>query len=118
MTTRIKGSEGSPVDGGSRAIERVQRAALSGAMGKGSETGSSETGANTATESVHITDSAWQLLSLQQVIDDLPEIDQGRVDRVRSDIEQNRYSSDSGRIADRMLQLEGDLMAADRYAKA
>jgi negative regulator of flagellin synthesis FlgM len=113
LTTRIKGSESSPVDGSSRAIERVQRAARSGGMDKTSETGS-----HTAAANVHITDSARQLLSLQQAIGDLPEIDQSRVDRVRSDIEQNRYSSDSRRIADRMLQIEGDLMAADRYAKA
>jgi flagellar biosynthesis anti-sigma factor FlgM len=113
LTTRIKGSESSPVDSGSRAIERVQRAARSGAMDKASESGS-----YTATESVHITDSARQLLALQQAIGDLPEIDQSRVERARSDIEQNHYRSDSVRIADRMLQLESDLMAADQYAKA
>jgi negative regulator of flagellin synthesis FlgM len=113
LTTRIKGSESSPVDGGSRAIERVQRTARSSSADK-----SSETGSQTSIESVTITDSARQLLALQQTIGDLPDIDQSRVERVRSDIEQNRYSSDSGRIADRMLQLEGDLMAADRYAKA
>lgn len=113
MTTRIKGSESSPVDGGRRAIERVQRAARTSASDKASETGT-----NAAVESVHITDSARQLLALGKTIGDLPEVDQSRVDRVRADIEQNRYSSNPGRIADRMLQLEGDLMAADRYAKA
>jgi negative regulator of flagellin synthesis FlgM len=113
LSTRIKGPVSSPVDGGSRAIERVQRAARSGAADKAAETGSS-----TAIESVHITDTARQLLALQQTIGDLPEVNQSRIDRVRADIEQNRYSSDSGRIADRMLQMESDLTAADRHAKA
>lgn len=113
MTTRIKGSESSPVDGRSRAIERVQRTARTSSADK-----PTDSGATTSVESVHITDSARQLLALQQAIGDVPDIDQSRVERLRADIEQNRYSSDSGRIADRMLQMEGDLMAADRYAKA
>ncbi len=103
VSNRIKATDGSPVSGSSsRAVEPVRRAAATVASDKPVEAGN---------ESVHITASARELLGLQQAIGDLPEIDSARVERLRGDIEQNRYSVDAGKIADRLLQLEDDLAA-------
>lgn len=109
VSNRIKGTDGSPVSGSSssRAVEQVRRASAVSASDKPVEAGND----------VHITNSARELLGLQQAISDLPEIDSGRVERLRRDIEQNRYSVDAGKIADRLLQLEDDLAAAQPPAK-
>lgn len=110
VSNRIKATDGSPVSGSSsnRPIEPVRRAAATAASDKPVEAGN---------DSVHITTSARELLGLQQAIGDLPEIDSARVERLRGDIEQNRYSVDAGKIADRLLQLEDDLAAAQPPAK-
>lgn len=109
VSNRIKAADGSPVSGSSssRAVEQVRRASAVSASDKPVEAGND----------VHITNSARELLGLQQAISDLPEIDSGRVERLRRDIEQNRYSVDAGKIADRLLQLEDDLAAAQPPAK-
>ena len=105
MPTRIKGTDSSPVSGGSsRGVERVQRSA--------SVANATKPTAG-AVESVHITSSARQLLALQQAIRDIPDVDAGRVDALRQAIEQNQYTVDAGKIADRLLQLEGDLRAVE-----
>lgn len=104
MTDRIKGTDSSPISGrSSRAVERVQRVGTSPATDKQSAS---------AADSVHITSSARSMLALQQTIADLPEIDAGRVEALRLAVERNQYSVDAGKIADRLLQLEGDLGAA------
>lgn len=105
VSNRIKAADGTPVggSGSSRAIEPVRRAAGAAATDKPVEAGN---------ESVHITSSARELLALQQTIKNLPEIDSGRVDRLRRDIEQQRYSVNAEKVASRLLQLEGDLSAA------
>ena len=107
MTTRVKGSEGGSVDatGRSRAISRALPTPPAGAAGSPSPDD---------VESVHITGAALQLLALQQQIGETPDINVARVEQLRADINQNRYLIDASRIADRLVQLEGDLQASTK----
>ncbi len=106
VTTRIKGPEGGSVDatGRSRTISRAPPTPQAGAAG----------GSPDNAESVHITGAALQLLALQQHLGEIPDVDVARVEQLRADINQNRYQVDAGRIADRLLQLEGDLQASNK----
>jgi negative regulator of flagellin synthesis FlgM len=105
VTNRIRGPEGGPIEAnaGPRQIERVTRTA-----GVRHDQGASPA----STDSVEITASAHTLLSLQQAIAELPDMDAARVARLRLAIENQTYTIDAGRIADRLLQLEGELFAA------
>lgn len=105
VTTRIKGPAGGTIGatGRSRTISPVQPAPTAGTA-NGPSSGD--------VESVHITSAAHQLLALQQHIGQTPDIDTARVEKLRADIDQNRYQVDAERIADRLLQLEGDLQAS------
>lgn len=107
MTTRIKGPEGNPIEGsgGARNVERVRatpaaRAEVAVAAG--------------ATDSVEITPSAKAMLVLQASLGELPDVDQKHVERIRMAIDSQTYRVDAGRIADRLMQLEGDLSAASQ----
>lgn len=103
---RIKGTDSSPVDsGGTRAVERVRRA---------TPAASGDSPAQSGTDSVHITDSARQLASLEQAIREVPEVDTQRVATLQQSIERGQYRVDAGRIADRLLQLEGDIAATGK----
>ena len=103
---RIKGTDSSPVDsGGTRAVERVRRTTPAASGGSPAQSG---------TDSVHITDSARQLASLEQAIREVPEVDAQRVAAVQQSIERGQYRVDAGRIADRLLQLEGDIAATGK----
>jgi len=105
---RIKGTDSSPVDGGgTRAVDRVRR---STAVASGTHP------AQSGADSVHITDSAHQLASLQQAVNAVPEIDAQRVDALQQAIEGGTYRADPARIADKLLQLEGELSGNGRKA--
>ena len=107
MSTRIKGPDGSAVEGAgrSRTVGRAQPAG---------RTPPAASSSADSVESVHITSAAHQMLALQQQIAETPEIDVARVEQLRTDINQNRYQIDAGRITDRLLQLEGDLQASSK----
>jgi len=108
VAMRIKGTDSSPVDnGGPRAVERVRR---STAVSSGS------TPAQSGADSVHITDTARQLAGLQQAIHELPEVDAQRVEALQQSINRGQYRVDAGRIADRLLQLEGELAGSGKKA--
>lgn len=110
VSSRIKGSVGSAIEGrGARGIERVGAATAARPVA---------TAAADPADSVHITDTARQILALQQAIAEVPDINAGRVEQLRSAIEQNTYSVDSGKIADRLLQLEGDLQGSRQTGKS
>ena len=110
MTTRIKASDVGAVDtGGSRPVERMARAAPANSA--------IQPNAGTPTESYTITDTAHRLAALQESIAAMPEVDATRVATVRSAIETGQYSANPGKIADRLLQLEGDLAAATSRRK-
>ena len=103
---RIKGTDSSPVDsGGTRAVERVRRSTA---------VASSTTPAQSGTASVQITDSARQLAGLEQAIREVPDVDARRVEALQQSIERGQYRVDAGRIADRLLQLEGDIAASGK----
>lgn len=111
MTTRIKGPDSGAIEGAgrSRSIVRTTGVARSDA--------SAPTSVDDV-ESVHITSAAHQLLALQQQIGETPEVNVAKVQKLRADISQNRYQIDAGRIADRLLQLEGDLQASGQGAQS
>ena len=107
MTTRIKGPEGGAIDGTSRsrAITRAQ---------PGTSNSPAASPSPDSTDSVHITSAAHQMLALQQQIASAPDVDVARVEKLRAEIDQNRYQVNASRIADRLLQLEGDLQASTK----
>jgi negative regulator of flagellin synthesis FlgM len=108
VAMRIKGTDSSPVDsGGTRAVERVRRS---------TPVASGTTPAQSGVDSVHITDSARQLANLEQAIRDVPEVDAQRVETIQQSIERGQYKADAGRIADRLLQLEGDIAGSGKKA--
>jgi flagellar biosynthesis anti-sigma factor FlgM len=80
----------------------------------GTALGSAGTGApvSGAADSVHITDSARALAALSQALQDSPDVDPVRVATLQQSIDSGQYSVSSQRIADRLLQLEQDLSAA------
>jgi negative regulator of flagellin synthesis FlgM len=108
VAMRIKGTDSSPVDsGGTRAVERVRRSTAASPA---------NTPAQSGADSVHITDSARQLAGLQQAIHELPEIDTQRVETLQQSIDRGQYHVDAGRIADKLLQLEGELAGGGKKA--
>jgi negative regulator of flagellin synthesis FlgM len=58
---------------------------------------------------VSITDQAKQLASLEQVLQNLPAVNEGRVAEIRSAIQDGRYQVDPQRIADKLLRFEQEL---------
>ncbi|MFK8043743.1 flagellar biosynthesis anti-sigma factor FlgM [Congregibacter brevis] len=60
-------------------------------------------------ESVSITSTASELLSLENQLRELPGIDQARVDTIREAISNGSYEVDPARIVDSLLQSEADL---------
>jgi negative regulator of flagellin synthesis FlgM len=106
VAMRIKGTDSSPVDsGGTRAVERVRRSTA---------VDSATTPAQSGADSVQITDSARQLAGLEQAIREVPDVDARRVETLQQSIERGQYRVDAGRIADRLLQLEGDIAASGK----
>lgn len=104
MSTRIKGTDSQAI-GASRSqpVERVKRTTV---------VTSGQQGDAAATDSVQITTAARQLSSLAQVISETPDINSAKVEALQQSIGQGQYQIDSGRIADRLLQLESDVSAA------
>lgn len=107
MTTRIKGPDSGAIEGAGRN-RSVARSTDVARISAGTPTSTD------SADSVHITSAAHQMLALQQQIAASPDVDVAKVEQLRADINQNRYQVDAGRIADRMLQLEGDLQASDK----
>jgi flagellar biosynthesis anti-sigma factor FlgM len=103
VSTRIKGPEGGVVENAGRSRTVVRPASVGGARDTAAPQAVSDSG------SVHITSAAHQLLALQQAIGEVPDIDSSRVQRLRAEIDQNRYQIDAGSIADRLVQLESQL---------
>jgi negative regulator of flagellin synthesis FlgM len=105
VTNRItKDSDRASIERSSvRGIERVRAAALSRAP---------TPPASSATDSVQITPSARQMLGLQQALSDVPDIDVQKVERIKLAIDRQSYKVDAARVADRLMQMDGDLNAA------
>jgi flagellar biosynthesis anti-sigma factor FlgM len=56
-------------------------------------------------------------LALQAAVASVPDIDTARVEQLRLSIEQHQYQANPGKIADRLMSLEGDLLAASQDKK-
>lgn len=63
-------------------------------------------------DSVNITDSARRLFALAQAVHDAPEVDAQRVAALQQAVGNGQYTINPNRIADRLLQMEQDLVAA------
>ena len=110
MSNHIKGPEGSPIAGSNtRNVARVRTAASTPPAAQGSPA--------ELAENVHITDTARALLALQDAVAHAPDMDSARVEQLRLSIEQQKYQPNAARIADRLMSLEGDLLAAGQDKK-
>lgn len=58
---------------------------------------------------VQITDQARKLAALEQAVQSLPVVNDGRVAEIRSAIEDGRYQISPERIADKLLRTEQEL---------
>lgn len=59
-----------------------------------------------ATGEVHITDTATQLVAIEQALRDSPAVDSARVATLRAAIEQGTYTVQPDHIATQLLQME------------
>lgn len=99
MTTKIGGFDSSPVPvstGGT--VKRGEDAAVGAQSSKAA-----------VASDTQITESARQLAALEQTVRDLPAVDEAKVASLRDSIQNGLYQIDSGRIADKLLQLEHSL---------
>jgi flagellar biosynthesis anti-sigma factor FlgM len=109
VSNRIRGTEGSPIESGNtRGVERVRAAVSSKSVARGTDQ---------PTDSVHITDTARAVLALQAAVAGVPDVNTARVEQLRLSIEQHKYQANSAKIADRLMSLEGDLLAASQDKK-
>lgn len=98
MSSKISGVDTrntGPVGAG-RAVERVRDSA-----NDSTRTESGEPGAD-----VHITGTALQLADLEQVVKDMPAVDEAKVAAISSALAEGRYQIFPEQIADRLLQIE------------
>lgn len=98
MATKISGVDGvqiAPVGAG-RAVQRPKDAATGDAQGV-SDADSGD---------VQITGTARTLASLEQALRELPALNESRIARLRSAIEQGTYTIRPDHIADQLMQLE------------
>jgi negative regulator of flagellin synthesis FlgM len=102
VSTKINGFENRPVQvGGDRPLDRGGAARQ---PDKPAETSSN----------VQLTDSALRLAALERALADVPEIDMQRVAELRDAIESGSYAVDARKLADKLLELEQALHAAQR----
>jgi negative regulator of flagellin synthesis FlgM len=64
-----------------------------------------------ASSPVRITDQARQLAALEQAVNEVPVVNEARVDAIRLAIEEGRYEVDPERIADKLMRTERELSA-------
>jgi len=62
-----------------------------------------------ASDKFSLTDDANQLQALQQMIADMPDVDKQRIAELRSAIENGEYQVDSQKLAQNMIDFEGQL---------
>lgn len=101
MTTKIDGLHNRPVQVGTdKKVSSTSDATATPAQA-----------AVTANSPVRITDQARQLAALEQALQDLPAVNEGRVAEIRLALEEGRYEVNPGRIADKLLRMERELNA-------
>lgn len=67
---------------------------------------------SSATDEVQLSSTALKMQQIAQTLAEQPEIDQTRVEAIRSSIEQGTYQIDARRVADKLLAHEGLLGGA------
>lgn len=99
MSNKISGVDGSRTGplGAGRAVERVKDATTRGA-GPDAD--------HAAAGDVHITGAAAKLADLEQVIMDMPAVDEAKVAAISTALAEGRYQIQPERIADGLLHLE------------
>ncbi|HEX4376023.1 MAG TPA: flagellar biosynthesis anti-sigma factor FlgM [Steroidobacteraceae bacterium] len=107
MATGIKGLDGGSIgpDSGS-PVERVRVTSPVNSGGSGASANSA------STDNVHITESAKTLASLSQAVNASPDVDLNKVTAVQNALSAGTYRINPESIADRMVQLDQDLGAA------
>jgi len=112
VNSRIKGSDGAAVERSNgrsaRGVDRVR-------SGTAAPPAAAATGS--ATDSVEVSASARTLLTLQQSLAEVPDVDVQKVERIRLAIDNQTYRIDTARVADRLMQMDGDLAAASSARK-
>jgi negative regulator of flagellin synthesis FlgM len=99
VSSKISGFDTSPGPvGAGRPVERVR-----GATGVAK---SSAGESDDATSGVHITGTAQQLVDLEQVVKDMPAVDEARVAAISSALAQGSYKIRPEHIADQLIGLE------------
>lgn len=77
--------------------------------GNPSARGNDATQKTASTDTVELTSSAKLLERLEKTLAAMPDVDQARVDAVKSQIENGEYRIDSDQIADAMLRLDHEI---------
>jgi len=96
VTSKINGIENRSTGpaGSARAVERVRDAV---SQPKTAEKDSGE---------VHITGAARQLIDLEQMVKDMPAVDEAKVAAISAALEQGTYKVSAEKVADGLLQIE------------
>jgi negative regulator of flagellin synthesis FlgM len=105
VTIKIGNYQNRPVQAGTdKSVGRV-----------GSESSQASAESSAASGSpVQITDQARQLASLEQALQALPIVNEGRVAEIRDAIEEGRYEVNAERVADKLLRSEQELGSVGR----
>lgn len=96
MTSKINGTDNRSTSavGAGRAVGRVKDVTAE------ARTAEQETNA------VHITGTARQLVELEQMVKDMPAVDEAKVAAISSAIEQGTYKVSAEKVADNLMQIE------------
>jgi negative regulator of flagellin synthesis FlgM len=101
VTTKIDGLQNRPVQVGTgRTVSSTSDATAT--RGKAQVA---------ATSPVRITDQARQLAALEQALNEVPVVNEARVDAIRAALAEGRYEVNPERIADKLLRTEQELSA-------
>lgn len=101
MTTKIDGLHNRPVQiGADKKVSSTSDATATPAKSQVA-----------ASSPVRITDQARQLAALEQALNEVPVVNEARVESIRLAIEEGRYEVNPERIADKLLRTERELSA-------
>ena len=96
MSSKISGTEnrGTGAVGAGRAVGRV------------SDVTTQPKTAEQQPNDVHITGTARQLVELEQVVKDMPAVDEAKVAAISAAIENGTYKVSADKVADNLMQIE------------
>ncbi len=101
MTDKISGYGRSAVDLGTSRVRDNERAGRSAPPA-----GNEAAGPHSAPDVVNFTDTATRLQRLEAQLAALPDVDRGRVEALRQQIERGEYRIDAARVADRLVRFD------------